>query len=188
MFECARILSPRKNMNWYTILILVVGIIALVYVFGLMITLGFVVTFKRKLNEHSRAIVIVLNQKKEALINLVEIIEKNGLKLDPKYLVLLRDIDVNSFERIYSAESKKSRETLSYVKQELFSIANKSVDFKKNEEYKLASSLLVSLDEQFRFLVATYNADVIGYNYWIRFKPYGYIFLLNKTENKDIIS
>ncbi|MFA6943122.1 MAG: hypothetical protein WCQ71_04655 [Bacilli bacterium] len=175
-------------MNWYTILILVVGIVALVYVLGLIITLGFVVTFKRKLSEHSRALVIVLNQKTESLINLIGIIERNGIKLDPRYAALLKEIDIKSFERIYSVESKKSRETLSYVKQELSGIANKSVDFKKNEEFKLASSLIISLDEQFRFLVATYNADVIGYNYWIRFKPYGYIFLLNKTENKDIIS
>ena len=175
-------------LEWYEILIIVVGALLLVYVLGLIVNLAFIVAFKRKINEHKKAITIVLTQKKEALINLVLLIEKRDPKLDPRFFALLQDIDENYFAKIYSPETKKARETLSYVRQELAGISNKSSDLQKNEEFKLSLASINSLDEQFRVLIASYNADIIGYNYWIAFKPYRYIFILNKTEKKDLIS
>jgi len=175
-------------LQWYEILIIILGSIIFIYVLGFIVNLGFVTTFKRKINQHRKAIIIILTQKREALFNLIEIMEKNGLNVDPRYFALLQDIDIKIFEAFYSLEAKKSRETLSYVKQDLIGIANKSASFQKNEEYKLSALSIASLDEQFRYLVAVYNADVIGYNYWIKFKPYAYIFLLNKSEKKDLMS
>ena len=175
-------------LEWYEILIIVIGSFVLLYVLGFIVNLAFVATFKRKINEHRKAITIVLTQKKEALLNLVLIMEKSDSKLDPRFFALLQDIDENYFSKIYSNETKKARETLSYVRQELAGISNKSNDLQKNEEFKLSIASINSLDEQFRVLLASYNADIIGYNYWIAFKPYRYLFLLNKTEKKDLIS
>jgi len=175
-------------LEWYEILIIVIGSFVLLYVLGFIVNLAFVATFKRKINEHRKAITIVLTQKKEALLNLVLIMEKSDSKLDPRFFALLQDIDENYFSKIYSIETKKARETLSYVRQELVGKSNKSNDLQKNEEFKLSIASINSLDEQFRVLLASYNADIIGYNYWIAFKPYRYLFLLNKTEKKDLIS
>ena len=175
-------------LEWYEILIIVIGSFVLLYVLGFIVNLAFVATFKRKINEHRKAITIVLTQKKEALLNLVLIMEKSDSKLDPRFFALLQAIDENYFSKIYSIETKKARETLSYVRQELAGISNKSNDLQKNEEFKLSIASINSLDEQFRVLLASYNADIIGYNYWIAFKPYRYLFLLNKTEKKDLIS
>lgn len=187
--SCGIILCIGIDMlEWYEILIIVIGTLVFVYVLGFMANLGFVVVFRRKINEHKKAIIIVLTQKREALLSLIEIMEKNELPIDPKYYSLLKDIDIRIFEEFYSQEAKKSRETLSYARQELIGFANKNASFQKNGEFKLSAALINSLDEQFRYLAATYNADVIGYNYWIKFKPYAYIFLLNKNEKKDLIS
>lgn len=175
-------------LEWYEILIIVIGSFVLLYVLGFIVNLAFVATFKRKINEHRKAITIVLTQKKETLLNLVLIMEKSDSKLDPRFFALLQDIDENYFSKIYSIETKKARETLSYVRQELVGKSNKSNDLQKNEEFKLSIASINSLDEQFRVLLASYNADIIGYNYWIAFKPYRYLFLLNKTEKKDLIS
>lgn len=175
-------------LEWYEILIIVVGSLLLIYVLGFIVNLAFIAIFKRKINEHRKAIAIVLTQKKEALLNLILLMEKRDSKLDNRYFALLQDIDPNYFLKIYSPETKKARESLSYVRQELAGISNRNSDLQKNEEFKLLIALINSLDEQFRVLLAAYNADILGYNYWIAFKPYRYIFILNKTEKKDLIS
>jgi hypothetical protein len=175
-------------MKWYEALILLIAVLAALYALGFIMNLGFVMTFKRKLYKHRKAITVLLVQKKESLLNLINTMNKNDFSLDEKYIDILDGIDINSFEKIYSNEAKKNRDSLSYVRQTLLGLANKKSTFIKNGEYILLLNLINSIDEQFRYLIAAYNADVIGYNYWINFKPYRYIFILSRTEKKDIIS
>lgn len=175
-------------MNGYLIALIVVACLIGFYLFLFFVDLVFIGTFSKKLKEHNRALTILLTQKYESLDILLSIYKKNGIKVDSSFLDAYRKIDIIHFENMDTKECIKDRTSLSLLRQELVGMVKNDVDFQKNEEFQICIKMMSTIDEQFRTISASYNADVIGYNYWIRFRPFKYLFIFNHVELKEIIS
>lgn len=175
-------------MSGYFVTLIVVFVLVFVGLVFFIVNLSFIGIFSRKLKEHGKALTILLTQKYENFESLFEIYNKNSIRVKKSIQELFKSIDVKNFEKMDTEESCVDRSNLSLLKQELTSIVKNNKDFQKNEEFQMAIKMMNSIDEQFRTVAAAYNADVIGYNYWIRFKPFKYLFLFNHVAKKEIIS
>jgi hypothetical protein len=82
----------------------------------------------------------------------------------------------------------EARNDLTYLRNELVLLTNSTENLSKNLELKRAKDAIIEMDANYRTLVAMYNADVLGYNYWINFLPTKYIKYIFKLKEKQIIS
>lgn len=174
-------------MEPYLTILIVVSIIAGLYVFGFLVNISFIAVFCRKLDQHKKALNIVLRQKYDAEEKIISLLEKNNIPLEEDLKRIYEGINPDNFSNLDTLNSYKDRTSLSYLKQSLLATAKGEENFLKNMEYQSNVNIINDCDEQFRYLVAAYNADILGFNYWVRFKPYRYFFLINKVETKNII-
>ena len=174
-------------MNALEITYIVISSVIIAYVLGFLINLAFVNVFLRKFNEHNHALSIALMQKYEMLSSLLRLLKKNDVSVPEELIQLFESINIKDFETISNESCLTARNNMSLLKQEIVGICKSNELIVKNGEYKNLVSTLTMVDDQIRYLIVSYNADVIGYNYWINFRPYVYIFILSGVEKKDII-
>ena len=74
------------------------------------------------------------------------------------------------------------------LRDELVYLAEQNERLSKHGEIRQAKNNITEMDANYRNLIAMYNADAIGYNYWISFIPTRYIYKLLKVQSKQIIS
>ena len=176
-------------MNAFCITLIVLSTIIIVYAFFFFVNLIFVYLFLKRLKTHTNALTILLNERFECLKSIINIFNKNSTlnKINSTTLTKYNEIDIVSFKNLTSTECISARQTMSVLNQELYYLFKTNDSFKKNEELLFNFKIIDDIDSQFRILSASYNADVIGYNYWIRFAPYVYIFLFNDVKKRELI-
>ena len=113
--------------------------------------------------------------------------ESSGLAIDNKYYALMNDINVNDFAHQDTKECEKARAILSYLRDEALALSNKSPELNENNEFVTTKRNILEQDKIYQQFIAMYNADVLGYNFWISFRPWRWLFKLLKTKRKDII-
>ena len=126
-------------------------------------------------------------QKLDILKNAQEVILANELKITEKFAHRLRYLDSEDFFEAQTEDFTKATEELSMVEKEIGGILFSSRKLAKNDEVELIRSLLKDINESLKTSTMAYNADVLGYNYWIRFTPCKFIFILFKTKLKKTI-
>lgn len=131
--------------------------------------------------------VILINVKYDNLVNLWNCLEKNGAKFDDRIKNALVEVQRNSFDEPETALSKKAQDLLTYIREELVFLSRQIPGIENSEEYMAAKENLAMIDNQYRNNVAMYNADVLGYNYWIWFWPTRWIWLMFGFKKKELI-
>ena len=169
---------------WLLVIIIIVGI----YLLLLATNVIFVVSFYVIMKKHDRAINIILRSKYDGLKQMVKLLEKNEITISNEIKklteeidnVLLEDLKVNVYEDI--------KKKLSYLKSLIYSVIEENEQVKETDEFELIDDNISQLDNVYRTNVIMYNADVLGYNYWVRFLPCRYIWLMFRFKLKDLIS
>ena len=162
--------------------------IAVVWVLLLILDVIFVSSFLTILKKHRHAMTVILNTKYENLKKVFNIMDQYGVEIDNKLLCNLNDINVSIFNDVDSKECEAVRGTLSYLKDEIMFIANQHEELNQEKDFLFAKNNVLEADVIYRSNVAMYNADILGYNYWISFFPCKFIFKLLKFKKKEIIS
>lgn len=173
--------------QWANITISIVIWIFAAYVLLILVDFAFLFFFKRTLHKHSRALSIMLNSKFDNVKKLFEIMKKLGVKIDPKYDDIIDSIIVFDFDKQYTDECKTGREKLTYLRDEALFIARQQKNLEKNNEFITAKNNVLEMDKVYHTTLACYNADVLGYNYWLKFLPTRWIYKLFKFHKKDLI-
>ena len=168
-------------------LIVVAGIIA-IWILLLVVNLIFVGSYNAIFKKHKKAMTVILYTKLENMKKIFSIIKQSGIKVDEKLTDMLNGIGENDFVEPSSSEFDKSKNTLSYLKDEIMFIANQNEDLNNNLDFVQAKNNVLESDSMYRNNVVMYNADVLGYNYWIRFLPCRFVFKMFKVKKKQIIS
>ena len=110
------------------------------------------------------------------------------MEIPTRYYEVANRIQTESFNNQELPACLEARNDLTYLRNELVMLTNSSEALSKNLELKRAKDAIVEMDANYRTLVAMYNADVLGYNYWINFLPAKYIKYIFKLKEKQIIS
>ena len=175
-------------MEAWQIVLLVFGII-----FGLALLLAltdaiFILSFRGIFKKHNAALGLMLHVKYDNTKKLVDCLHKNKVEVPQKYIDVINRIQTESFNNQELPACLEARNDLTYLRNELVMLTNSSEALSKNLELKRAKDAIVEMDANYRTLVAMYNADVLGYNYWINFLPAKYIKYIFKLKEKQIIS
>ena len=170
----------------FIVLIVFLSILALFLILVAM-DVGFVLSFKRLFKVHTKAMILFLNMKYDNIKSLADVMIKNGVNVDKGIIAQLNDIHREDFDQVEGKACKKAQEILTYTKDELLYIARGLKNLHKHNEFKAAIENVSSLDNQYRSTIATYNADVLGYNYWISFWPTRWIWKIFKFKSKTLI-
>lgn len=166
------------------ICIAIFGLIVILFLMNLI----FFFIFKNKLKNKRASISIILNQKYEAINNLITLLTKLNVSIPLKIIEDLKQVDVDNFILPGSDSFKHEVDSLSILKMSLVSLGEKNDLVKIHSEYILLNNVFNTLEKQQRIAFASYNSSVIGYNYWISFAFFGFIFRLAGQNKKDKIS
>ena len=169
------------------ILIFILLILGGVYLLTLIVNLIFVISFSNMMRRDNRGIRVSLSAKLDILRKAQEVILANGLKLTEKCTKSLKYLDSEDFLEAQKEEFATSTEELAMVEKEVSGILFSSRKLAKNDEVELIKSLLKDINESLKTSTMAYNADVLGYNYWVRFPPCIFFFLLFKVKLKKTI-
>ena len=168
--------------------LIIVGSIFGLWLLLFIINMIFVGSYSTLFKKHKKGLSVILFNKLENLKKIMTSMKQSGVDVDNRYVVLANDIGENDFLEPGSKQYNKSRDVLSYLKDELLFVANKHPELNENPDFVQAKNYVIESDNLYRNNVLTYNADVLGYNYWIRFLPCRFIFLIFRVKKKEIIS
>ena len=170
------------------ITLIVIASIVAAWLLLLIVNLIFVGSYLSIFNKHRRAIVVILCTKLENMQKLFAVIHQSGVDVDNRLTMLLNDVHPEDFNEVGSQAYQKSNNGLSYLYDEIMFVANHNSDLLNNADFIQAKNNIIESDQIYRNNVMMYNADVLGYNYWIRFLPCAFVFKLFRVKKKQIIS
>ena len=174
--------------QWLVIVLIVVGSLIGIWILLLIVNLIFFGFFNSAFKKHTKAMTVILYSKLENMEKLFAILKQSGIKIDERLTKLLSEINVEDFQEPNMGQFEKSKNTLSYLKDEVMFIANQNPELNTNPDFIQAKNNVIESDAIYRSNVVMYNADVLGYNYWIRFLPCRFVFKMFKVKKKQIIS
>lgn len=168
--------------TWLLVLTIIVG----VYLLLIAVNAIFVTSFFVIMRKHDRAIAIILKSKLDNLKDLIKILDGYNAEISQE----LRELCSKTSDYLLGKDRldnvEEVKKNLSYLKSELYTLIEEKNY--SDDKIELISETITQLDSVYRTNVIMYNADVLGYNYWIRFLPCRYIWLLFRTKEKDLIS
>ncbi len=171
-----------------TIGLIVAGSIIGIWLLTLIVNLIFVSSFSSIFKKHKESIPVIAYTKYDNLKTIISILKQSGIEVDNRYVALINDLSTADFVEPGSSQFIKAKNTLSYLADELFALASAHPELEADEEYALAKRNILDSDTQYRNTVMMYNADVLGYNYWVRFLPCRFVFLMFKVKLKETIN
>lgn len=175
-------------METYQIILIVFASVVAAYLLIILTAFMFFLSFKSMLRKHILALNVVLQTKYDNINKLVQIMYQYDANLLQKYQNELLKIDIIHLAKPHTKEGEMVRNALTMLKDELLLLTDSNEVFQKHEEISLAKQHILELDKVYYFQIMTYNADVIGYNYWIHFLPSRWVFNLFKIKPKEVIS
>ena len=169
-----------------TILIILGSILGL-YILIAILDIIFVLSFKSILNKHNKSLGVILMSKLDNIRLLFDIMIRLGVEVDEKFLLIFKEIRIEDLLSQDTPECASIRSKLSMLRDEAMFIASKNSFLEKHDEFRIAKRNVLESDNVYRINIAMYNADVLGYNYWIGFLPTRYIYKILKVKRKEII-
>ena len=172
----------------YQIFLIVFGSIVGFYLLIVIMDVIFLFAFRNILNTHSKSLEVFLHLKYDNIKKLIDIVQKEEGAIDSKILESFSSIDPACFSNQEDPECLRARGVLSSLRIDLVCLIDKDEKLAKSKNVLDAKKAIVEMDSNYRTLIAMYNADVLGYNYWLRFLPTRFIYKLLKKETKQIIA
>ena len=161
--------------------------LVIIYVVILIVGITFVWSFVSIMNHHNHDLTVILTTKRDELIKLAELLTASGLSLEKEKVEALENFNLKRIENQDGEDAKKAREELTSYYDYLIGVFNDSQNIQNIDECQLILSNLNELDNVYRHHLMMYNADVLGYNFWINFFPTRFIFKILKFKKKDNI-
>ena len=177
---------PNLSQTW-NIIILILLILVGLYILTLIVNLVMVFSFKNMMRRENKGIRVGLSTKLDILRKCQEVILADNIKISEKCTHSLRYLDSEDFLEVQKDVFLESTTELAEVEKEITNILFNSRKLTKSDEVELLKSLLKDVNESLRYTMMGYNADVLGYNYWVRFTPCCFIFLMFKVKLKKTI-
>lgn len=169
------------------ITIIVLSIIFGVYLLIVLVNLLFIATFRHTMKKHNKALSVLYTSKLDQLIKMHQMLIDNGASFDQKVTTTIKQLSPENFADQNLEECKIAKDKLTYLQQEIMVKLPLFPALNESTEFTLINDLLVEIERNMRIYSIAYNSDVLGYNYWVRFMPCRYIFLIFRIKLKETI-
>ena len=159
----------------------------IVFILLVIVDVSFVCSFSSIMKHHAHDLTVLLTNKRDNLVHLAELLAKSGVKLDKKKVEFLNNFDLKRIEKQDGEDAKTAREELTSLNEYLLSICEEN-DIKNNDgEVQKVLANIMEIEKVYRHHLMMYNADVLGYNFWISFFPTRFIYIILKFKPKENI-
>ena len=160
---------------------------AIVYLIILIVDVTFVISFSSIMNHHAHDLTVILSNKRDNLAKLATLLNGSGLKLDKKKVDKLLNFDTKRLEIKDDDDSKSAREELTSLNDYFLSVYEQNDIKDEQGECQKIIANIYELEKVYRQHLMMYNADVLGYNFWIAFFPTRFIYLILRLKYKENI-
>ena len=161
--------------------------LAILYALVLIVGVTFVWSFASIMSHHNHDLTVILTNKRDNLIKLADLLNSSSIKIEKKKNDALRNFDLKRIENQDGEDAKNARDELTSLSDYFLGLAVDNQAALKHDEYQLISNNILELEKVYRHHIMMYNADVLGYNFWINFLPTRFIFKVLKFKRKDNI-
>ena len=158
------------------------------YLVFVLLDVIFVISFSSILSQHDHDLSLNLTNKKDNLDKLVALLNKHGVKLEKKKVEDLANFDLKAIEHQDGEEAKSARDLLTSLSEYFLYAARENEKVTNDPEFEEIANNIDEQEKIYRQHLVLYNADVLGYNFWISFFLTRYIYKILKRKTKDIIS
>ncbi len=165
---------------------LIIGIVLVgLYLLVVLVDVIFVLFFSSIMKKHDNAIRILIRSRIDTLDNLKKALIEKGLPLEEDSQTDVTSLSLKKSLAFENEEFVSIKSALSLAESKILSYITPDME---DEAIIRLKGDLDQLNNAYRSNVIMYNADVLGYNYWIKFLPTRYIYLIFRKEEKGLIS
>lgn len=157
---------------WLQGTLIAVAGVALLYLLFFFIVLLFISNFNKRLKKRREAMRLLLAQRKDITLALYRKIVDQKIKVSIAVTNRINELSNKEIGLFNHYEIFEYAPELEKVTKTIFEIAEANKVIKKSEEFAQFAKELEELDEMKRQHIAIYNADINGYNYWIKLMSY----------------
>ena len=159
----------------------------IIFLLIIIVDATFVASFSSIMKHHAHDLTVILTNKRDNLAKLVEFFLGNGIKLDKKKVENLQNFDTKRLEIKDNDDSKAAREELTSLNDYLLSVYEQNDIKDEQGECRKIIDNIYELEKVYRQHLMMYNADVLGYNFWIEFFPTRFIYIILRFKKKENI-
>ena len=171
---------------WSIVINVIIGL-AIFYLLIIIVDVGFVVSFRSIMKKHDHDISVILTNKKDNLTKLIPLLSEHGVKMDKKNVDNFTNFDLARINNQDNQQAKQARDELTLLSDYFLALCYEHSAVNESADFLFIDRTLKDIDRVYRQHILMYNADVLGYNYWINFFLTRYIYKIFRIKEKEII-
>lgn len=153
-------------MEWWQILIWILALIGLMYGAGFFYCLSLLLAFRKKLSKRFVALSVLYSEKRDILLSLYAVCDAAGVKFESSLKESAAKVRWLKTNILKEEDAEMVALTLDALEKRLFILAQSEAGLRTNADYQNYTSTLRDIDANYRRIIAVYNSDVTGYEYW----------------------
>lgn len=165
----------------------ILAVAGVAYLLGFFLCLSSLIDFSSRLKKRLTALAILFSEKRDVLLALDAYYRKTGLAYSSADKEALAFVSAVPDKNIKDVDVKGTHDTLSSLEKRLRYLGDSNAWIKQGDEYAPMMSLLSDLSSNYRRIIAVYNSDLLGYEYWRKYPIYRlWFFLLGFRAKKRL--
>ena len=175
-------------MNPWTITFIIIGSIAFLYFVSALIYIRLMKRFLKRIELQLNAVDVLLAQKYDVLRLVGKLFKKYKVALPTEFEDELAPHFDERLKEVTGTERTTIRSYLLKATQAVLYFGEQDKGLALSSEYANLKKPLTEVDKDYRKAVAIYNADVLGYNYWIGVFLWRWVAKAAKMKSKDVMA
>jgi len=175
-------------MNPWIIALIVFGVITLLYFISVIGYLRLMKRFLKRIELQLNAVDVLLAQKYDVLRLVGKLFKKYKVALPSEFEDELAPHFDERLKEVTGTERTTIKSYLLKATQAVLYYGEQDKKLAANPEFANLKKPLMEVDKDYRKAVAIYNADVLGYNYWISVFLWRWVAKTAKMKSKDVMA
>lgn len=173
---------------WAFVLVIVAASLVALFLITFIVSFIFYRVFNRQIKRNSNALNLLLSQRHEIVLELIELLKKHNLTVNSQDIKAVSKLErINDFQALL--KNDRDIRVLSFIHSthNIITICETNECILKDPAYNEILLRFNDLEESYREKTALYNSEVYGYNYWINVPAVKYLYRLCGLKSKDLI-
>lgn len=168
-------------------IVLIISILAVIYLAACLTYWYQMRNFEKRVGKRRDAVDVLTAQKYDLLRLIGKLFVKYKISVPEEFILSKRPKFEDTLEGIQGAERAVIKTFLIRTAQTLFYYGELNELLGQNPDYIELKKSLAEVDDNYRRAVNLFNADVLGFNYWINLYIFRWISRINKWDKKEVI-
>ncbi len=170
------------------VILIVIGVVLFLFFLFELMALSILKKHSERIEKRNHNMNILLMQKFDILVLIAKLFKKYKLNIPSEFEEELSPKMDESLKTLTLTERLTVKAYLMKASQNLLYFAEANENIKNDADFQILKKSLLEIDVNYRKAIALYNADALGFNYWIHFPLFRPISFIMKFKDKEIVS